>query len=115
MLEATHRTFAVIAGTRGTGLTARCARRSSNLSIWCQPWEELLDLQLPRTWKGLALRPFWLTHATSLEKCPPLLSRDDGDAFGQGVRTKKHSYMEFDRGDSHAAPYDLEKDPWGAG
>lgn len=35
----------------------------------------------------------------------------DGDK-GQVVRTRKHSYLEFVKGEMPAALFDLERDPW---
>jgi len=73
---------------------------------------ELVRLDLPGNLEGTSFVPLLVKPERPWKKAM-FLVEDDGDGLGEVVRTKKYSYMEFQkRGAIPAALYDLEKDPW---
>ncbi len=72
---------------------------------------QLAGLDLPKNLEGVSFAPLLVDPARPWKKAM-FLVEDDGDAFGQVVRTKHHSYLEFKKGPIPAALYDLDKDPW---
>lgn len=110
MLEATHRAPLIVRvpGAPANGKT--CDEIVEFIDI-VPTLGELLDLALPPNLEGISFAPLLVDPTRPWKKAAYILE-DDGDAFGECVRTKRFSYMEFKRGAVKAALFDLEKDPW---
>ncbi|MCS7238194.1 MAG: sulfatase [Thermoguttaceae bacterium] len=110
MLEATHRAPLVVRVPGAPGNGKVCREIVEFVDI-VPTLGELLNFELPPNLEGISFAPLLVDPDRPWKKAA-FIVEDDGDAFGQCVRTKKYSYMEFSRGALKAALYDLEKDPW---
>jgi uncharacterized sulfatase len=71
---------------------------------------ELVELKVPGNVEGTSFVPLLVDPNRPWKKAMFLVEGDS--ERGQVVRTKKYSYMEFEKGEMPAALYDLQKDPW---
>ncbi len=110
MLEATHRAPLVVRVPGAPANGKSCGEIVEFVDI-VPTLGELLDLELSPNLEGVSFAPLLVDPDRPWKKAA-FIVEDDADAFGQCVRTKKFSYMEFERGAIPAALYDLEKDPW---
>jgi len=110
MLEATRRA-PMIVRVPGAPANGKPCREIVEFVDLVPTLGELARLDLPRNLEGISFAPL-LENPERPWKKAMFLVEDDGDAFGQVVRTKRYSYMELKRGAIPAAMYDLEKDPW---
>ncbi|MBC7352735.1 MAG: sulfatase-like hydrolase/transferase, partial [Thermogutta sp.] len=110
MLEATHRA-PLIVRVPGAPANGKTCDEIVEFVDLVPTLGELLKLDLPKNLEGISFAPLLVNPQRPWKKAA-FIVEDDGDAFGECVRTKKYSYMEFKRGAIPAALYDLEKDPW---
>lgn len=110
MLEATHRA-PLIVRVPGAPANGQACDQIVEFVDLVPTLGELLKLDLPENLEGISFAPLLVNPKRPWKKAA-FIVEDDGDAFGQCVRTKKYSYMEFQKGAIPAALYDLEKDPW---
>jgi len=110
MLEATHRAPLIVRvpGAPGNGRT--CQQIVEFVDI-VPTLGDLLQMKLPADLEGISFAPL-LANPDRPWKTAAFIVEDDGDAFGECVRTNKYSYMEFKKVAIPAALFDLEKDPW---
>jgi uncharacterized sulfatase len=110
MLEATHRA-PLIVRVPGAPANGKTCDEIVEFVDLVPTLGELLKLDLPKNLEGTSFAPLLVNPQRPWKKAA-FIVEDDGDAFGECVRTKKYSYMEFKKGPIPAALYDLEKDPW---
>ena len=110
MLEATHRA-PLIVRVPGAPANGKTCDEIVEFVDLVPTLGELLKLDLPKNLEGISFAPLLVNPQRPWKKAA-FIVEDDGDAFGECVRTKKYSYMEFKKGAIPAALYDLEKDPW---
>lgn len=110
MLEATHRA-PLIVRVPGAPANGQVCDEIVEFIDLVPTLGELLKIELPENLEGISFAPLLVNPKTPWKKAAYILE-DDGDAFGECVRTKKFSYMEFKKGAVPAALFDLEKDPW---
>jgi uncharacterized sulfatase len=110
MLEATHRA-PLIVRVPGAPANGKTCDEIVEFVDLVPTLGELLKLDLPKNLEGISFAPLLVNPQRPWKKAA-FIVEDDGDAFGECVRTKKYSYMEFKKGAIPVALYDLEKDPW---
>lgn len=110
MLEATRRA-PLIVRVPGAPANGKVCRQIVEFVDLVPTLGELVQLDLPGNLEGISFVPLLVDPERPWKKAM-FLVEDDGDAFGQVVRTNRYSYMEFTRGPIPAALYDLQKDPW---
>ncbi|MBC7351641.1 MAG: sulfatase [Thermogutta sp.] len=110
MLEATHRA-PLIVRVPGAPANGKTCDEIVEFVDLVPTLGELLKLDLPKNLEGISFAPLLVNPQRPWKKAA-FIVEDDGDAFGECVRTKKYSYMELKKGAIPAALYDLEKDPW---
>jgi len=111
MLEETRRA-PLIVRVPGAPANGRACREIVEFVDLVPTLGELVRLDLPGNLEGTSFVPLLVKPDRAWKKAM-FLVEDDGDGLGEVVRTKKYSYMEFQkRGAIPAALYDLEKDPW---
>jgi arylsulfatase A-like enzyme len=110
MLEATHRAPLIVRVPGAPGKGRTCQQIVEFVDI-VPTLGDLLQMKLPADLEGISFAPL-LANPDRPWKTAAFIVEDDGDAFGECVRTNKYSYMEFKKGAIAAALFDLEKDPW---
>lgn len=110
MLEATHRAPLIVRVPGAPGNGKVCDQIVEFVDLM-PTLGDLLRLDLPDNLEGISFAPL-LADPNRPWKKAAFIVEDDGDAFGECIRTTKYSYMEFKKGAIPAALYDLEKDPW---
>ncbi|HPA20497.1 MAG TPA: sulfatase [Verrucomicrobiae bacterium] len=71
---------------------------------------ELCGFQVPANLEGTSFAPLFSDPNRPWKTASFLVEGDSEN--GEIVRTRKYSYMEFEKGEMPAAMFDLEKDPW---
>lgn len=110
MLEATRRA-PLIVRVPGAPANGKVCRQIVEFVDLVPTLGQLVGLDLPANLEGISFAPLLVDPDRPWKKAM-FMVEDDGDAFGEVVRTEKYSYMEFRRGAIPAALYDLQKDPW---
>ncbi|MGQ9563851.1 MAG: sulfatase [Thermogutta sp.] len=110
MLEATHRAPLIVRVPGAPGNGRPCQQIVEFVDL-VPTLGDLLKMELPSDLEGISFAPLLVNPDLPWKKAA-FIVEDDGDAFGECVRTDKYSYMEFKKGAIPAALYDLEKDPW---
>ncbi|MCX7819982.1 MAG: sulfatase [Kiritimatiellae bacterium] len=109
MLEATHRAPLIVRvpGAPGNGRPCRSFVEFIDLMpTLC----ELAGVRLPPNLEGISFAPL-LADPDRPWKTAVFITEGDSER-GDGVRTAKYRYLEFEKGEMTAALFDLERDPW---
>ncbi len=109
MLEATRRA-PLIVRVPGAPANGKVCREIVEFVDLVPTLGELARLDLPKNLEGISFAPLLAAPERPWKKA--MFMVEDDSEFGQVVRTKKHSYLEFKKGPLRAALFDLEKDPW---
>jgi len=109
MLEATHRAPLVIRvpGAPGNG---RSCRQFVEFVDLMPTLCELVGATAPPNLEGISFVPL-LADPDRPWKTAVFITEGDSER-GDGVRTAKYRYLEFEKGEMKAALFDLERDPW---
>lgn len=111
MLEATHRAPLIVRVPGAAGNGKVCDEIVEFVDL-VPTLGELLKMEVPKNVEATSFVPLLEDPGRPWKKAA-FIVEDDGDAFGQAVRTKRYRYMEFSKkAPIPAALYDLEKDPW---
>ena len=109
MLEATHRAPLIIRVPGAPSAGQACCEFVEFVDL-VPTLLDLAGIKPPSSLEGLSFAPLFADVAKPWKKAV-FLTEDDSE-FGDVVRTRRHRYMEFKKGERPAALFDLEKDPW---
>jgi arylsulfatase A-like enzyme len=109
MLAATHRAPLIIRvpGAAGNGRPSDAIVEFVDL---IPTLAELCGFKTPSNLEGTSFVPLFANPARPWKTASFLVEGDSEK--GEVVRTRKFSYMEFEKGEMPVAIFDLEKDPW---
>lgn len=109
MLEPTHRA-PLIVRVPGAAANGKACKEFVEFVDLIPTLAELCGFQIPANLEGVSFAPL-LSDPARPWKTATFLVEGDSE-HGEVVRTRKFSYMEFEKGEMPAALFDLEKDPW---